>query len=483
MRYIFVSVVVVSAMIVLQGGCAKKGAAGGDVTPPLPPVSNIPVEYWLTKGDQTVTLEKQGGTINFGSVSNSLPFVDVDSTSVFQTIDGFGYTLTGGSAQLINGMGAAKASLLQELFGNAATSIGVSYLRISIGASDLSASAYSYNDMPAGQTDPTLATFSLDKEQAAGTGLIPLLKEIIAINPSIKLMGSPWSAPVWMKDNGSTIGGSLQPQYYDVYAKYLVKYIQQMKAEGITLDAITIQNEPQHGGNNPSMVMSSDQQRDFVKNNLGPAFKAAGLTTKIIVWDHNCDNPTYPINILNDATAKSFVDGSAFHLYGGNISALSTVHSAHPDKNLYFTEQWTGATGTFNGDFRWHIKNVIIGSMRNWSKNALEWNLANDPSYGPHTPGGCTECKGALTISGSTFNRNVSYYIVGQASKFVPTGSVRINSTQTGDLSSAAFLTPDKKKVLLVLNDGAGNVNFNIRFNGKWAPVSLPGGSAATYIW
>ncbi len=174
-----------------------------------------------------------------------------------------------------------------------------------------------------------------------------------------------------------------------------------MKAEGITLDAITIQNEPQHGGNNPSMVMSSDQQRDFVKNNLGPAFKAAGLTTKIIVWDHNCDNPNYPINILNDATAKSFVDGSAFHLYGGNISALSTVHSAHPDKNLYFTEQWTGATGTFNGDFRWHIKNVIIGSMRNWSKNALEWNLANDPSYGPHTLGGCTECKGALTISGS----------------------------------------------------------------------------------
>ncbi len=214
--------------------------------------------------------------------------------------------------------------MLQELFGNDSNAIGISYLRVSIGASDLSAEVFSYNDLPAGQTDVNLANFNLSKDTV---DVIPLLKEILLINPNIKIMGSPWSPPVWMKDNGSSIGGGLQPQYYNVYANYFVKYINAMKAKGITVDAITIQNEPQHGGNNPSMVMSAQQQLDFVKNNLGPAFRTASLSTKIIVWDHNCDNPNYPITILNDAAAKQFIDGSAFHLYNGDISALSTVQS------------------------------------------------------------------------------------------------------------------------------------------------------------
>ncbi len=243
--------------------------------------------------------------------------------------------------------------------------------------------------MPAGQTDVNLANFNLSKDTV---DVIPLLKEILLINPNIKIMGSPWSAPVWMKDNASSIGGSLQPQYYSVYAQYFVKYIQAMRAKGITIDAITPQNEPQHGGNNPSMVMSATQQADFIKNHLGPAFQAASLSSKIIIWDHNCDNPNYPITILNDPAAKQYVNGSAFHLYNGDISALSTVHAAHPDKHLYFTEQWTAGSGSFNGDLKWHLRNVIIGSMRNWSKVALEWNLASDGSYNPHTPGGCTEC-------------------------------------------------------------------------------------------
>ncbi len=154
-----------------------------------------------------------------------------------------------------------------------------------------------------------------------------------------------------------------------------------MKAEGITIDAITPQNEPLNPGNNPSLLMTAEQQRDFIKNNLGPAFQAANITTKIIVYDHNCDKPDYPLTILNDPAAKAFVDGSAFHLYAGDISALSTVHSAHPDKHVYFTEQCTSSTGGFEGDLKWHVKNVIIGSMRNWSRNALEWNLANDPAF------------------------------------------------------------------------------------------------------
>jgi glucosylceramidase len=459
----------------------KKSNSGNNPPPPPPPPAVNEVDMWLTKADQTTLLEKQTAVLSFGTATNSYSNIDIDSTIAYQTIDGFGYTLTGGSAYLINRMGASpKASLLNELFGTGSNSIGISYLRISIGASDLSTSVFSYDDMPAGQTDVALTQFSLSQDTA---DLIPVLKEILAINPNIKIMGSPWSAPVWMKDNGSSIGGNLQPQYYSVYASYFVKYIQQMQARGISINAVTVQNEPQHGGNNPSMVMSAAQQADFVKNHLGPAFQAAGINTKIIVWDHNCDNPNYPITVLNDAGAKAFIDGSAFHLYSGDISALTTVYNAHPDKNLYFTEQWTGSSASFDGDLKWHLKNVIIGSMRNWSKNALEWNLANDPSYGPHTPGGCTECKGAITISGSNFSRNVSYYIIAHASKFAPSGSVRISSSTPANLPNVAFKTPSGKKVLIVMNEGTNAVGFNIRFKGKWVFTSLAAGAAGTYIW
>ena len=446
----------------------------------VPPISANEVDFWLTKADGSVLLQKQSTPLSFGTTASTDAFIDVDSAQKYQTIDGFGYTLTGGSAALINKLNSTeKAALLQELFGSSNHSIGVSYLRISIGASDLNSSVFSYDDMPAGQTDINLTNFSLSFDSV---DVVPLLKEILLINPNIKIFGSPWSPPVWMKDNGNSMGGSLLPQYYGAYANYFVKYIETMKSNGITIDAVTIQNEPQHGGNNPSMVMSALQQAAFVKNNLGPAFQAAGINTKIIIWDHNCNNPNYPITVLNDPAAKVFIDGSAFHLYGGDISALSTVHEAHADKSLYFTEEWTGAKNSFEGDFKWHIKNVIIGSLRNWSKNALEWNLANDSLYGPHTPGGCTECKGALTI-GTGVTRNVAYYIIAQASKFIPTGSVRIASNVTGNLQNVVFVTPTGKKVLLVLNDGGAAAAFNIRFKGKWAPVTLPAGSAGTFLW
>ena len=471
------------ALVSVQSNCSKKtGTTSPPVTPtpPAPPNTNNDMVFWLTRADQSVLLQQQNMVLSFNTQSNSNPTIDVDSTQTFQTVDGFGYTLTGGSGYLINSMTVPeKNNLLKELFSNDASSVGISYLRVSLGASDLSSSVFSYDDMPAGQTDLALANFSLSQDT---TDLIPVLKQILSINPGIKILASPWSPPVWMKDNGNSMGGGLQPQYYNVYAKYFVKYIQAMQAKGITIDAVTIQNEPQHGGNNPSLVMSAIQQADFIKNNLGPAFQAAGIKTKIIIWDHNCDNPNYPITILNDAAAKQFIDGSAFHLYNGDISALSTVHSAHPDKNLYFTEQWTGSNGTFDGDLKWHIKNVVIGSMQNWSKVALEWNLASNPAYGPHTPGGCTECKGAITINGSTVTKNVGFYIIAQASKFVPSGSVRILSNGS-QLTNVAFKTPDGKKVLLVLNDGTAAQTFNIRFKSKSVVASLPAGSAGTFIW
>lgn len=462
-----------AAITLLHTACADKNSTPGNNPSQS---ANDTINSWLTKADSTVLLQKQSPVIFNTSSTEGISIV-VDDTQTFQTIDGFGYTLTGGSAYVINKLDAAtKNNLLQELFGSGENSISVSYLRVSIGASDLNADVFSYDDVSG---DTALNKFSLEKDKA---DLIPVLKQVIAINPSIKILGTPWSPPVWMKNNNNSIGGSLLPRYYNVYANYLMKYIQAMKDEGITIDAITPQNEPLYGGNNPSMVITAEEEKIFIKNNLGPAFQNNNISTKIILYDHNCDRPDYPITILNDAEAAKFIDGSAFHLYGGDISALSTVHNAHPDKNLYFTEQWTGSKENFIGNLTWHIKNIIIGSVNNWSKVALEWNLANDENFQPHTTGGCNECKGALTIS-NIVNRNVAYYIVAHASKFVPAGSVHIASSVVNELYNVAFKTPQGKKVLIVLNDKTSPVNFNIKCTGKSAAINLPAASVATYVW
>ena len=467
----YITLFVLGALILLTGLDCTSGKN------PSGKAGKRPV-VWITTPDQTQLLAAHPLDWAPGR-DERFPVVQIDPAQRFQQVDGFGFTLTGGSAGLIRKMDAAKrAVLLKELFGRTGNAIGISYLRVSIGASDLDAEVFSYADRPAGQTDPALQHFSLSKDTVH---LIPLLKEILAINPGIKIMGSPWSAPVWMKTNGASVGGELKPEYYNAYAAYFVKYIRAMQGHGITIDAVTPQNEPQHGGNNPSMVMSAAQQAEFIKNHLGPALWSAGISTKIIVWDHNCDHPEYPVTVLNDPAARKFIDGSAFHLYGGDIDALSQVHDAHPDKNLYFTEQWTSSEGKFGEDLGWHIKNVIIGSMRHRSRIALEWNLANDPAFQPHTPGGCTQCKGALTIDGSDFTRNVSYYIVAHASKFVPPGSVRIGSSSAEQLAHAAFCTPEGKTVLIVLNENTGTQSFNISAGGKWLPAALPGGAVGTF--
>ena len=475
--------IVIITFILSLANCSKSTTTEATENPiETPPQIENEIDFWLTKTDASVKLQKQELVLAFGSNSNNYAAIEVDDSQTFQTVDGFGFSLTGGSAEVINGLiSSKKQELLQKLFGTNENSISISYLRISIGASDLDAATFSYNDLPNGQIDVNLDQFSLEPDMA---NLIPLLKEILAINPNIKIMGSPWSPPVWMKDNNSTVGGSLQPKYYGVYAQYFVKYIQQMQAQGINVDAITPQNEPLHPGNNPSLLMTALQQADFIKNHLGPAFQSANIFTKIIIYDHNCDKPEYPITVLNDPEAKKYITGSAFHLYAGEINALSTVKNAHPDKDLYFTEQYTSNTGDFGGDLNWHLKNVVIGSMRNWSKTALEWNLANNATFGPHTDGGCTTCKGAITITNSSsYTQNVGYYIIGHASKFVPTGSVRIASNISGNLQNVAFKTPNGKKVLIVENNGSSNELFNIKFNNKWVVASLEAGSVGTYIW
>ena len=438
---------------------------------------------WLTKADRSVLFAKQQDVLKFSPSSNNNQTIAVNDKETYQAIDGFGYALTGGSAQHIIRMSApARAALLEELFATDGNNIGVSYIRLSIGASDLNEKVFSYNDLPEGQTDLEQNKFDLGLDKA---DVIPVMKEILAINPKLKILGSPWSPPLWMKTTYDARGGMLKPEYYDAYARYFVKYIQEMKKEGIVIDAVTVQNEPLHPGNNPSLLMVAPDQALFVKKHLGPAFQSAGLKTKIIIYDHNADRPDYPISILDDAEARKYIDGSAFHLYGGKIEALTDVHNAHPDKNIYFSEQMVvERPGAEDINITGPVRRLIIGATRNWSRTVLEWNLAADPENKPFTDrGGCPTCQGAVTIDKDNVSRNIAYYSVAHASKFVRPGSVRIASNELTNLSNVAFKTPDGKKVLIVANTGKEMASFNISYNGKILPATLDKGAVGTYIW
>jgi glucosylceramidase len=398
-------------------------------------------------------------------------------------MDGFGFTLSQGSASHLLAMSdSARQSVLQELFGSGEKDIRISYLRLAVAASDLNAFPFSYNDLKDPRaTDPTLSQFSLSYDTL---DVLPVLKQILEVNPQIKLMASPWSPPTWMKDNRDTRGGSLLPEFESSYAQYLVKYIQEMAKRGFTIDALTIQNEPLHPGNNPSLLMLADQQARFIGKHLGPAFRQAGIQTKIVIYDHNADRPDYPISVLSDPIANPFIDGAAFHLYGGQIEALSEVHRAFPDKHLYFTEQWVGAPGNLEGDIAWHVKNLLIGAPRNWAKTVLEWNLSSNPELTPHTNrGGCDRCLGAITLDGDAVIRNPAYYVIAHASKFVDPGSYRIGSTLPEGLPNVAFLRADGKQVLIVQNESKATKQFEIRSGKQHFKASLPAGATGTWLW
>jgi glucosylceramidase len=443
--------------------------------------ANESVSVWMTTADQSKLLQQQPN-VNFAAdAGTNATTVTVDENTTYQGIDGFGFTLTGGSASLLNGLGGNQANVLNELFGTASGQIGISYLRISIGASDLSSSDFTY-DQVAG--DVNMNSFSISQENL---DMLPILKKIIAINPSIKIIATPWTAPTWMKvnttgNNGYT-GGSLNTAYYDAYARYFVKYLQAMQAQGITITAITPQNEPLNPYNNPSMVMQANEEANFIKNNLGPQIRAAGFNTKIIAYDHNTDRIDYPEAVLADGGANPYVDGSAFHLYAGTIASLTDVHNAYPSKNVYFTEQWVGAPSNFGGDLSWHVNNLIIGATRNWSRNVLEWNLAADPGYNPHTVGGCSTCLGAITVSGTSITRNVGYYIIGHAARFVRPGAVRISSNISGSIQNVAFKNADGTKVVVALNSGSSSVAFKLKWGAESLTYTLAAGAVATFKW
>jgi glucosylceramidase len=466
-------------------GCKAKDGTAPPAPPP--PVDNGKAQVWLTKGDKSKLFSYEGDLSISKTSSTAWPIIDIDTVTHYQSIDGFGAALTGSAAFLLHNKlsNGARQTLLRSLF-DTVNGIGISYLRMTIGASDFSLSYYTYNDLPSGQSDFDLQHFSLARDTE---DVIPVMKEIILLSPAIKLLGSPWSPPAWMKTNNNIKGGKLKTDCYDVYADYFVKYIQQMKSHGITIDAITPQNEPLYfTAGYPCMEMQPGEQLTFIKDHLGPKFQAAAINTKIIIYDHNWDNTNYAISILNDATARQLIAGSAFHAYDGDVSAMSIVHNAHPDKDLYFTEISGGTWATNFGDnLMWNMRNIFIGTTQNWSKCALLWNLALDQNGGPHENGSST-CRGVVTINQSNglVTLNEEYYSIAHFSKFVRPGAVRVALSLPPELNqtgAVAFLNPDGKKAMIVCNYSSSLKTFSVKQGEKNFTYSIPGQSVVSLIW
>ena len=443
-------------------------------------IAQHPVAVWLTTADG-VNLLKAQPVVKWAR-STEGPAIEIDDSKRFQAIDGFGHALTGGSAELLMKMSpVARAALLRELFGDGPSDIHTSYLRVTVGASDMNDHVFTYDDVAEGESDTELKHFSMAEDEK---DVIPVLREILAIQPGIKIVASAWTPPAWMKDNGSFRGGALKPEFYEVYARYWVKYLQGMQSRGIRIDALTPQNEPENANNTPSLLMTADQEANFIGKYLGPALVAAGLKTKIIAFDHNCDHPIYPETVVRNVDSARYADGSGFHLYAGKIDALTEVHNAFPNKNVYFTEQMVIPEKNREGIAE-PVARLIIGATENWSRTVLLWNLAADPHNGPHTPnGGCPICTGALTLDGDSVTRLVGYYTAAHASKFVPPGSVRIGSEASADsLPHVAFQTPSGDNVLIVSNVEKTAREVRIRYARHEAVTTLAAGAVATYVW
>ena len=385
--------------------------------------------------------------------------------------------------------------------------MNISVLRLTVGASDMNSFVFSYDDMPEGETDFLLKDFSLAQDLR---DVVPVMQEILAINPDIWIMASPWSAPAWMKEGGDVRGGKLRRDCYSVYASYLAKYILAMQEQFIEINALTIQNEPLNSRNTPSMPWTPEEQKIFVRDYLGPEFERKGIATDILAFDHNCDRPDYPMAIIEDPGAARFIGGTAFHHYAGDLSAMTQVHDFRPDKDIYFTEQMiVDRRGSVTSRIAPSVKRMLIDIPRNWSRNVILWNLAADPEAKPHTDnGGCPFCFGAITLDGDTVTRNLAYWVVAHASRLIPAGSYRIHSTEasepasflfedeqlpevkrfvtyprSGVPSNVAFRTPDGRIVLVVANESASGMNFRIKYRGQLASVFLPSGAVGTYSW
>ncbi|MCV2420484.1 glycoside hydrolase family 30 protein [Paucibacter sp. DJ2R-2] len=442
---------------------------------------------WQTRADRTRLLAREPDS-QFKAGQKALPLhIEVDAGQRFQTMEGFGAAISDASAWLIQQRMSEpqRRALLAELFGRGPAGIGFDLSRLTIGGSDFSRSHYSYLDLPPGQTDMSLAGFSIEPNRA---DVLPVVKAALAVNPQLQLMASPWSAPGWMKQTDSLIKGRLKPEMYGVFSEYLVRYVDAFAAEGVPIFALTVQNEPHHEPDDyPGMLVDPAERAALVGQHLGPLLAQRGMKTQLIEWDHNWDEVKSPLAVLADPVARRYVSGVGWHCYAGDVQAQTVVHEAHPDKDTWFTECSGGEWAPeWHKTLPWMMKNLVIGSTRGWAKGVLMWNLALDENYGPHL-GGCKDCRGVVTINSKTgaVTRNIEYYALGHASKFVRRGAQRIASpAQVGGMDTVAFRNADDGSIALIVSNGeAHNRRFTVGSGARRFAYTLPKHSVVTFTW
>lgn len=443
------------------------------------------VQVWVTTSDHAKALSREPDA-NFGNGRLLPTTINIDAVQRYQQMLGFGAAITDASAWLIQRRmnDTQRQALLQELFGPD-PGIGLSFTRLTIGASDFSRQHYSLDDMPTGRSDPELRQFSIARNL---DDVIPVTRAALAINPMLKVMASPWSAPGWMKTSGSLVKGTLLEPNYDVFARYLVKYLDAYAQQGVPIFALTLQNESSFEPENyPGMRLGARARAELIGKHLGPLLKRRPAKVQILDWDHNWDLPNEPLAVLADPLASAYVTGVAWHCYGGDISAQSQVHELYPDKDVYLTEcsggDWEPVK---SGGLTQQARLLVVDSTRNWARGVLFWNLALDETGGPHV-GGCASCRGLVSIdsrSGSV-RRTDDYYALAHASRFVRPGAFRIASSVGRDgLDNVAFLNPDDATIALLVVNSADNARrFSVAAVGGSFDYTLPRKSIATFLW
>jgi len=451
-----------------------------------PPPSDTPTIYpTVTSNDQSKLLNSET-PITFSStpITDQPTVIEVDTSVLRQRIVGFGAAMTEAAGVVLDDLApAVRDQLMQELFGPSGARL--SFLRLPLGASDYGLGDYTYADVQGPSGDP-LANFSIAREDLY---VVPRLQQALAINPQIKFMASPWSAPAWMRQNNTLkgdTGGPLLDIWMPTYAEYFVRYVQEMAARGITIDYVTPQNEPGFAPSYIGMTMTVAQQIEFVRDHLRPAFNAAGVPTQIIGYDHNWDTTAYPLALLNDPGTKEALGGIAWHGYLGEPSGQSVVRDAHPDVDQFFTEITEFGTANFSEDLRWNTRTITIGSLSHWARTAATWNLVLDTNFGPIN-GGASDLRGLAQVDrvADTYEFQPAYYSLAQASRFIIQGSVRVgrfSSNPWNIIHTEAYLTPESDIVLHVLNDGGTPQLCTVKWNGFEAEVELATG-VNTLVW